>query len=92
MANFSMKKVTREVRPEPYELELSDGTVITLNDPKRLPFKSLAGMDESDPLSQIRVVAGGNTDVLLNDPEFDTEAVEQLIESWQEYYEVNQGN
>lgn len=86
MAIASLAKVEREQRPEPFTLELSDGSEVTFADPKKMHFTVLTTMDELSPVEQVKTLTGEGYDRLAADPEMDGEALEWIMGLWRDHY------
>jgi hypothetical protein len=83
---FKISSIEREKRPEPFEVELSDGSLVTFTDPKRLHFTVLTGLDEMSPNKQIETLTGSGWDKFSTDPEMDGEALEAVMTAYREHY------
>lgn len=86
MATVNITKLEREKRPEPFSVELTDGTEVVFADPKRLPFKTLANLSDLTPYEQVEAIAGDGYAALSEDPEMDGEALELLVQLWTDHY------
>lgn len=86
MATVKITKLEREKRPEPFSVELTDGTEVIFADPKRLPFKTLTELDGMSPYQQVEAITGDGFEALAADPEMDGEALELLVEMWTDHY------
>jgi len=86
MATVKLAKLDREKRPEPFSVELTDGTEVTFADPKRLAFSTLTELDGMNPFEQVRAITGDGFEALADDPEMDGEALELLMGLWQDHY------
>lgn len=86
MATASLARIEREARPEPFSLELTDGSEVTFADPKRMSFSVLAGIDNLSPTDQVKALTGDGYDALAADPEMDGEALEWVMGLWRDHY------
>lgn len=86
MATFQVAKVKREKRPEPFSVELSDGSEVTFADPKKLHWTVLTELDNLPPAKQIEVLAVDGFDKFRDDPEMDGEMLELVMADWRRHY------
>jgi hypothetical protein len=86
MATAQLAKVERENRPEPFTLELTDGSEVTFADPKKLHFTVLTTMDEMSPVDQVKTLTGEGYEALAADPQMDGEALEWIMGLWRDHY------
>lgn len=92
MAAFKLSAIEREKRPEPFELELSDGSVVTFADPKKMHFTVLTEMDSLPPQEQVKALVGSGWDKFKADPEMDGEALEWVMGLWRDHYGMDGDN
>lgn len=86
MAAFKLSSIEREKRPEPFEVELSDGALVTFADPKRLHFTVLTAIDDMPPVKQIETLTGSGWDKFKAEPGIDGEALESIMGAWRDHY------
>lgn len=90
MATLKLGAVEREKRPEPFTLELTDGTEVSFADPKKMHFTVLAEMDSLPPTDQVKTLTGEGYEHLAADPEMDGEALQWVMNAWREHYGMTQ--
>lgn len=88
MATVKLDQVDRERRPEPFSLELSDGTEVFFADPKKMHWTQLTELDNLAPAKQI--------EALIEDPEqfqafrddsaIDGEVLEWVMAQWRDHF------
>jgi hypothetical protein len=85
---LSLSKIEREKRPEAFEVELTDGTVVEFADPKRMHFSVLVELDNLPMLEQLAALTGDGFEALKADPNLDAEALETVMTAWRDHYGV----
>lgn len=83
---FKLSAIEREKRPEAFEVELTDGSIVSFIDPKRLHFTVLTELDSMSPNKQIETLTGSGWDKFRADPEMDGEALEAVMTAYREHY------
>lgn len=85
---LSLSKIEREKRPEKFEVELTDGTIVTFVDPKRMHFSTLVELDALSQIDQIAALTGDGFAAMKQDPNLDAEALETIMDAWRTHYGV----
>lgn len=91
MATVKLNKIEREKRPEPFSVELGDGSEVTFADPKRLHFTVLTSIDQMPAAEQVKTLTGSGYDKLRDDPDMDGEALEWIMGLWRDHYGLGDG-
>lgn len=85
---FSVREHKRETRPEDYDIQLSNGEVAYLADPKRMHYTRVAEIDKLPPMAQIEALLLSGAESFRADPEMDGEMLEAIMEDWRKHYGV----
>ena len=82
MARFTVTQLEIE-RPEGMEIEMADGTVYALQNPKALPVEQLMHFEDLSPLDQSKaIVADGKFNEFSAHPEVDGYFFEAVLAKW----------
>jgi hypothetical protein len=73
---------------EPFEIELSDGSVVTLPDPKALPVRTLLKLVELSPDEQMATLLGPESERFLDDPGANAYSLESILDAYIEHYGI----
>lgn len=90
MATVQLAKIEREKRPEPFTVELTDGSEVTFADPKRLHFTVVMALDDLPPQEQVKALTGDGWEAMKTDAAMDAEALEFVMSAWREHYKLNE--
>jgi hypothetical protein len=84
---LKLNEIEREKRPEPFSVELSNGSEVEFVDPKRLHWSKLADLQELGQLDQVKtVVSPDGFQALRDDPTIDLEMLESIMLAYQEHF------
>lgn len=84
----AMKEVSENERPEPFTVELSDGTFVTLKDPARMDWKETASLSLEQPFHFVRTILDEEDHEAFVAEKFDADVLILLLTSWREHYQV----
>lgn len=86
MARFNAEKLELQNRPEPFEYEFTDGTVVVFKDPKGLHYKKLMTLGSGTIDDTMQGILGDDYDKAVDQPEFDGYLMEALFKAYQEHF------
>jgi hypothetical protein len=70
MARFTVEDLELEKAHEPFEVELGDGSIYLLQDPKEMALEDLVRLESLSPLNQVKaVIADGKFEEFAGHPE-----------------------
>ena len=80
MARIKLKDLVDSAPPvEPFEVELSDGSIVIFPDPKSLPLASLLELGSAEPKDQVRILLGDAGEALLADPQVTASVFDSMM-------------
>lgn len=88
MATYQVGSVDREKRPEPFTVELSDGTEITFADPKTMHWETVVRLDEMAPTERMETLTGDGYQKLRADPAITGEELNHIMAAWRAHYGI----
>jgi hypothetical protein len=89
MARLSITDLEIERKDDPFEIEMSDGTVFTFKDPKAIPFAGLLLFDPKNLMLSMRVILGDDDfDNFAKNPEVDGYFLTAIFEKYMKHYDL----
>lgn len=77
-------------RKKPFEVELSDGTVFRLRDPKALQLREQLRLGEADSTEEVlQMLLGDDWDAFASRPEVDGYFFEALMAEYDEHFDID---
>lgn len=87
MTRFTAKQLDVESRHEGLEIEMDDGIVYTLQDPKAIKLDSLVNLESLPPIEQIKVIiADDKFEEFAARPEVDGYFFEAVMKKYVAHY------
>ena len=74
--------------PGPFEVELSDGTVVTFLDPKSIHYSQIALLDSQNVDDKMRVLLGEDYSNFADHEDATLGFIEAVFEAWAEHYSL----
>lgn len=88
MARLTISDLEIERNDDPFEVEMSDGEVYRLVDPRAIHATVLVTLDSMKPDQQLRTIAGDRGDELLARPDVDGYFLEALMRRYRQHYGI----
>jgi len=94
MARLTISDLEIERNDDPFEIEMNDGEVFALLDPKGVAAEKLIVLEKLPPAEQVKaIVAGDRADELLAYPDVDGYFLEALLQKYAKHFGLgNLGN
>jgi hypothetical protein len=87
MARLKIADLEVARRTDPFEIELSDGTVLVFKDPKSIPAEALLNFDITKPAVVMRAALGAEAfDAFFHSPEVDGYVLEAVLTRYVAHY------
>lgn len=86
MAKLTIADLEIERNDEPFSIEMDDGEVFDLRDPKRLPAKVLAVLERLPVSDQLRHIIGEKSGEFLDRDDVDGYFFEKLMQQYRAHF------
>lgn len=89
MSRLKIADLEIERNTDPFEVELTDGTVLVFKDPKSISAEDLLAFDITKPVQVLRAALGGEAcDAFLRSPEVDGYVLEATFKQYMAHYSL----
>ena len=89
MARLTVADLEIERNGDPFEIEMSDGTVFAFKDPRSIQFKNLLAFGALSPQDMVRAIMDkGDFEKFAKRPEVDGYFFEALSKRYMEHYKL----